>query len=473
MSDADAPGNNGNVDHGTPSTRADDLFVPTFHDYLALLRARRWFIIVFTAAAALSALTLTFVVSERYEAEAALFYRPQEVTRLTGKEAQAFGSPVPQAPFKVISQTMQEVVSSDAILRPTVLALSLHDEPKVYEGAWYVVLYRRTKDWAFDVVGDAWSLAKYGRIIEPDALEKTVEQLRSNVRLRSRDSYVFELRVRHKRPDRAAEIANEIAGRMVEWLNRQDAAPSELRSARVSGLIVGKEQEIALIRRTLQEMLERERVASASLEAERATTRLHELALARLRTDAEIVETQSQIEAIRARQGQARDFERIRTGGVVEVIQPEDARRLVSERLFSEVRLSGLLARRDTLSQQIDELELRVALLPTIQREVDRLQLQLEVGALDLVQLRNDLQEAQLRQSSAGGELRLLSEAQVPLQPVSPIKVYHTGLALTLALLLSIGLTIAFTLLNIRILFPSRGPRARGSGVEAAAGIKR
>lgn len=453
----------------SPPRPEAQLFVPRFHDYLALLAARRWFIVVFTAAAALTALALTFVVSERFEAEAALFYRPQEVTRFTGKEAQAFGSPVPQAPFKVISQTMQEVLLSDAILQPTVLALALHREDKVYSGPWYVVLYRQAKDLAFEIAGDAWSLLKYGRIIEPDAVDKAVDRLRANIRLRSRDSYVFDLRVRDKHPERAAAIANEVATRMVDWLNRQDAAPSEARSQRVNQLIAAKEAEIASLRQGLQEALQRERVASVGLEAERATTRLHELALARLRTDAEIAETRAQIASIAARQVQTMGFQAGRSDQRrSEVFQPEDARRLNSEELFSKIRLDGLLARRETLSRQMAELEQRLTVLPSVQREVDRLTLQLEIAARDLVQLRTDLEEATLRQSSAGGELRLLSAAEVPLQPVSPIKVYHAGLALFLALLLSVGLTIGLTLLNIRIFFPSKGPRARKA---QAAGV--
>jgi len=458
---------------GALPSRHTQVFAPKFRDYVSLLGARRWFIIVFSGAAAVTALALTYVVSERYEAEAMLFYRPQEVTRFAGKAVQAFGSPVPQAPFKVISRTMEEVLTSEAILRPTVEILSLDHEPKTYEGAWYVAMYRRAKDWAFEVAGKAWSLLKFGRIIEPDPTEKAIARLRSHTRLRNRDSYVFELRVRHKRPELAAAIANEIASRMVDWLNQQDAAPSEQRIERISRLIATKEHEISKLRQAKEEMLERERVASVSLEADRATTRLHDLTQERLRTDAEITKIRAEIESVRGRQIEVQDIERISNGRLVDAISPEVAHRIVSNKQLSEIQLNGLIAKRNTLSTQIADLEKHVTLLPTLQSEVDRVTQQLEVASLDLLQLRTDLQEAKLRQSSARGELRLLSEARIPLDPVSPIKIYHTGLALSLALVLSIGLTIAFTLLNIRIFFPSKGPRARNTVATTVAGEQR
>ena len=66
-------------------------------EYLNILLRQLPFVLVFTASSTLTALALTYIASEKYEAEVAIFYRPVEVMRLRTQQATALGSPAPAA----------------------------------------------------------------------------------------------------------------------------------------------------------------------------------------------------------------------------------------------------------------------------------------------------------------------------------------------------------------------------------------
>ena len=86
----------------------------------------------------------------------------------------------------------------------------------------------------------------------------------------------------------------------------------------------------------------------------------------------------------------------------------------------------------------------------------------------DYLLINDALQEVLVRESSSESEIGILHHAKVPSSPVSPVKVYHVGLAGVLGLMVSIGLVYVLSYFNIRILFPSGGVKARASGSEAS-----
>ena len=437
------------------------LFVPSFKDYLRLLAAERMFLAVFSLSAVLTAVALTYVSSERYEARAALFYRPQEVTRFSGKEARAFGSPVPQGPFKVISQTVQEVMLSDSILRPVVSELNLAAVEPRPPAVWYVELYREIKDWLLDRLADGWSLLKYGRLFPADRVENAVDALRANVIVRNRDSYVFELIVRDTRPDRPAKIAQALANGVSEWLVGQETLPGRERARQLSTLIAAKERDISRLHEQVSELLKSQGTASLPLETERTTSGAHDLKLEEKRLAAEIADKQAVVATLGQRLTQAlvsQGAPRGRGG----FFNPDDGKKMASDRLFTEIQLRGAIAQDEVLKAEIDGMERQVAEFPRAQARLSELETALDASKRDLVELRADLQEAELRSSVPVAELRILSPAAAPVRPVSPIKIYHAGLALVVSLVLGVGMVIALTMLDLRALFSSKAPKGRG-----------
>ena len=112
----------------TPPTKMkndknDYLFDINFKSYYIVLAQQKNFILIFCLSAMLTSLALTYFFSEKYVAGTSIYYHPIETSILQGKETQAFGSPAPIPPFKVIIQTLRDIVKSDTILVPVVKKL--------------------------------------------------------------------------------------------------------------------------------------------------------------------------------------------------------------------------------------------------------------------------------------------------------------------------------------------------------------
>lgn len=449
------------------SDRFLDTFVPQFQDYWNILACQKAFVIIFCMSATLSAVALTYVFSERYESTATIFYRPQEVTRISGKDSQAFGAPAPAPPFKVISQTMQEVLQSSVILGPVVKSLGLDiPAPKIYEGPWYIVYYKKTKDWVKEYGGNAWALLKHGRLIDKDTYRQSIGELRGNVKITNRDSYVFLLRVRHKDRDRVADIVNAITAEMMKWLRDQETTPGELKSVQLRQLIGKKELEIEALYTAVHGQLASVGVASIEMATDRSTERLSELQLDRAKLIGEIAGKKIALKSILGQSKLRQDIGRTPAGrrNKSKYIQPEDARRLQSEQIFTKIELDALMAQSKSLDLEIAELKNRLRELPKIALRVDHLQTNLQAAKRDLIQLKSTLQEEVIRAKLVLSELGVIHPAVAPTHPVSPIKAYHAGLAAILSLVFAVGLVYLLTFLEIRVLFPSKGVRGRRPG---------
>lgn len=423
-------------------------------DYFAPLARQLGFVAVFTLSAMATALALTYVYSEKYEAYTAISYRVQEVTRFKPQQNEAMGSPAPQAPFKVIGSTLQEVLKSDAILADVVKAFRLDQkEAADYSGPWYRGWYRRTKDFVREYGGKAWKILKYGRIVEDDAMQAAVQELRSNIKVVNRDSYIFHLKVRDRDPERAARIANHVSEVLATWLLEYDRQPGRYRAEQLESLIQTKEQELEASRKRVETLLESNKVASVQLETERLTENIASLQL-------EISRLSSDIARARARQSEMQSKlalkERMLAGDGApprEVIQPEDFRKLASQRVFEEVELHSLVAKRDALQSSIDAAKARLRALPGVQNRLDSLKLTLAAKEREFALLRDGYAEAAVRATSPVSEVRVLHSAFASRSPVTPIKIYHAGLAGVLALLLAIGLVYLLDFLGIEWFF--------------------
>lgn len=440
------------------------------------------FVVVFVLAAALSALGLTYVYSERYEAQVAIEYRPQEIIRLRAPEAQSFGSAVPAPPFKVISQTLQELVGSEAIMARIVAEFDLTRVERQYSGPWWRVWFAQTKDWLRDELGDLWTVLKHGRLIEQDPVEGAIGDLRNNVRLRNRDSYVFALTVRDKSPERAAAIANRIAEMLIDKLRQSERVPGAAKLDQLNALLQTKAGEIAALRQSVESLLRRHQLVSLSTEIERSAERESALALDLSKLDADIARARERLSQVAQKQAQKRQLASGLAGGPATAapaaapaepgglpISPDDFRRLASERVFDEVELNGLLAKRSALQASLQDLQQRLRQLPDVQTQLDAQRMRLAAAERDYVQYTDAAAEASVRAGAVLSEVNLLHAARAPSQPIGPIKVYHVALAGLLGLLVGIGLVYLLSYFNVRVFFASRGWRARRAAASAPA----
>lgn len=437
-------------------------------EYWSVLVEQRGFVAVFVISAALTALALTYVFSEKYESYTAISYRVQEVTRFKPQQNEAMGSPAPQAPFKVIGQTLQEVLKSDAILRDVVKAQGLDVKRRDYTGPWYRVWYRKTKDWVREYAGYAWMFLKFGRVFDEDPTGTAIAELRKNVKVVNRDSYVFHLYVRDSEPERAARIVDQLSNVLANWLLEYDRQPGRVRGDQLDGLVEERRQEIEKRRREIEMLLRKSGVASVPMETERLTENLASLRLEESRLASEIARARARQASVAAKLALK---ERIlgsagATGAAgpgpeaVEHIPPEDFKKLASQQVFDGLELQSLLAKQAALRETIRGYETRLQKLPAIQNRLDSLKLSLAALEREFNLFNDGVQEAAVRASSSVSEVRVLHPATVPSGPVSPVKVYHVLLAGFLGLLVSIGLVYLLDFLNIRWFFapPRREP---------------
>lgn len=415
--------------------------------------------VVFVLSAMLTALALTYVYSEKYESYTAISYRVQEVTRFKPQQNEAMGSPAPQAPFKVIGSTLQEVLKSDAILLDVVRALDLHvSEPADYSGPWYRSYYRQAKDWVKEYGGKAWKLLKYGRVVDEDPMVSAVRELRSNIKVSNRDSYIFHLYVRDRYPERAARITDYLSEVLANWLLEYDRQPGRYRAEQLERLITTKQAELESGRRQIEQHLETNRVASVQLETERLTENLTSMQLELSRLESDIARAESRQSEVQTKLAMKQRILGNGSGAEpVEFIPPEDFRKLASQRVFDEVELRSMRAKRDSLRGSIDSISARLRKLPEIQARLDSLKLALSASEREFALLKDGYSEAAVRATSPMSEVRVLHPAVVPANPATPIKVYHVLLAGVLGLMLAVGLVYLLDFLEVQLLFA--GPR--------------
>ncbi len=446
-------------------TPSHPLSAPKPQPYWSTLKANATFVVVFVLSAVLTALALSYVYSEKFESYITISYRTQEVTRFKSQQSEAVGSPAPVVPFKVIAQTLQEVLKSNAVLGDVVDTLRLDVNTTTYEGPWYVVLFRQTKDDLRAWAQKAWMLVKYGRLIDEDPRQQAIQDLRENIAVINRDSYIFGVVVRDRFPDRAAKIADHLGQVLAAWLLDFDRQPGRSRVDQLQALIAEKRAVMDRLRGEIESALNDNQVASVPLETERLTVNLSTLQLEAQRLDSDIARAQKRQSTVESKLavkqqilGAKAASEPVATAEVpAERIQPDDFRKLASQQLFEGVDLTSLVAKREALQQSIDAINLRLRKLPSVQTRLDALKLELASVERRYTLLNDGYQEAAVRATQPVSEVKVLHAAVVPTGPVTPIKIYHVLLAGSLGLVFAIGLVYLLAFLDIHLLF---GPPA-------------
>jgi len=442
-----------------PKTRDpfEYLFNIDFRKYVRILSEQKSFILVFCLSAILCSLGLTYAFSEKYRAGVTIFYRPVETSLLRQQDTETFGAPAPSAPFKVIIQTLQNIVKSDAILGPVVERLKLDQEVEVYEPVWYKRWYNKTKDFAKDLLDQTWMILKYGRVIKVDPKVGAIAELRDNIEVVStKDSYVYVLRQKHSDPETAARIVDTTGDILVEWLKSQDRNPAKEKQVKLQEQLTKKEEEIGRLRRELESLLLTNKVISVDSETSSGVQSLYTM-------EQESIELQSGIEEQEKKISELGLAIEKRSDGYV---HPADIKKMESDKLFAEVELKGLLAKRDYLLSSIGQLKTRLDKLPSLDKKMKDLEMKIEANTRAYNHLKDFYVEALEQATSVQSEIRVLHAAVVPSKPVQPIKIYHVGLTALLSLWLSVGLVYVFAFFNIRVFFGSKGRKGRGNVTE-------
>lgn len=439
----------------------DYLFDIDFRKYIVILSEQRSFILVFCLSAMLFSLALTYIFSEKYQANTTVFYRPVETSLLRQKDIESFGAPAPTPPFKVIIQTLSDIISSEIILRPVVVELGLDKKVEAYEPVWYKRWYKKTKQYVKDRMSDLKMLLKYGRIIKVGPTVQAIRELSENVEIKAtKDSYVYVIRVKDKYPDRAAAIVNTASQVLADWLKDQDQSSSQQKSQRFYEQMMAKEKEIVALRDERDTLLKGDDAFSVSAEISEGVENLYFV-------EQEIAQLKSQSEERRSR---ISELEREIGEKSKDRVHPDDLKKMKSDKLFEKIELEALMAKMDSLRSSIKEMEARLAILRSLEKNIENLNMRTKTISRDHTHLNDLYVEALTEVMSAGSEVKILHSAIVPVKPIQPIKIYHVGMTAFLGFFLSVGLIYIFAFFNIRIFFKTKGMKGREIVAEAADG---
>jgi uncharacterized protein involved in exopolysaccharide biosynthesis len=448
-----------------PIARADPASAEIGQEVLRPLGEHRAFITVFVLSAVLSALALTYIYSERFRAEATIFFKPSEVTRLTSYSTQALGSPFPSnTAFKAVDQTIFQLVDSDALLRQVVLDLHLEvPEPRDISGPWYVRYYQQGKYALEDFANETWQVLQWGRVID-DPVAAAVASLRSRIKVTSLDSYAYRLNVTARSPRQAVTISDNLGAHLISSLLRVDLRSTDERRQRLAMLRDSKARDLEDIETKMHDLLASGQIASLPDELTEETKLASHLVGARADTTADLRQSEAKLAEVTDKlrvlhPEPGRDPAETRPASR---IAASDYIRLTSERLDERARSRGLSAKLASLERSGAAANARLLVLNQIQARYDLLSAQLNAAKRDFSSLSDAYQEAVIQATTGQSELHLQAEATAPPIPISPIKVYHVAAAGFLALLIAVGLAYVLDYFGINLFLPpSRGGRRR------------
>ena len=212
-----------------------------------------------------------------------------------------------------------------------------------------------------------------------------------------------------------------------------------------------KGRELRERQRSIEDFMRENRLVSIDDEITEGTERASEVEQQRIVLESELAAKVHRLEAINTRLDS-------RTGAS---LSPGDRQGLTTERLETEISINGLRGQISSLQTNLNELQERLRQLPSLDLRLQAMQIELDGTKRDWVQLRDGLQEAIVRENQVASEIQILHRAGVPTAPVSPIKIYHIGLAGFVGLLASVALIFVLDFFNIRVLFVSLGVAGR------------
>jgi uncharacterized protein involved in exopolysaccharide biosynthesis len=430
------------------------------------LREHRAFIIVFVLSAMLTALALTYIYSERYQAENLIYFKTSVVPRLVPNSFEAFGSPAPTVTYRVILQTITGLVESDEILRGIVKDLHLdYQEPRDYSGSPFVQDVKRVMYGISDFMGNLSSYASFGRVIEPDPTSGAIGALRKQIKIVSEDSFLYTLRVNAKTPQLAAAIADHLGVALLDVLRRDGQASAGKESAEAVALRDAKLRDIEGIETKIRDLLTSIQVVSIAEEITHITDRTSRLLQDRSTTLADLRQSDAKVAGLAEKL-------RLAGGGPDEDtaaprrpsrINAGDYAKLTSDKLDAEVNSRALRGKLDSLERSYAAELGRFQALNQAQADYDLMSAQLKTDTKDYATLTDAVAQLAIKTANGPTELRIQEKAQIPKTPLSPIKMFHVLAAGALAALIAIALAYVFDYFDIRLFLPpGGGPRSRG-----------
>jgi uncharacterized protein involved in exopolysaccharide biosynthesis len=401
-----------------------------------VLRRHTFLIVLLCVAATLAGWGVSFIsplVPEKYEASAVVLVRPHEQIKIepnnSGKEFSDF--PVAQTPVvESASKTYIQIIQSPALISEVVRQLGLdHKPPKKEEGSalfrWITVPLKAIYDGAEPYLKDALSVVKYGKVYKDDPFIKAMERIGKGLVLKSyEDTYVFEIKYSDQDPQVAADVADTIAQLFIEFMVKMRVSEGEQSAARLKSELDESRQRLVDARESLRKYKEAHDVFLYQPEYEQ-----------KLKVIADLTVELAKLDATYAN-------ETLGTG---------------------TIEANTYAKKHERLLKALNDNQTDLAVLPTVERELQLRQADVDVATATYGTVAKELKDAELKADSLP-DARLISPASVPEVPSRPRRVIIALVSLMTGLLTGIALAFFLEYMN---------RTARGiSDVESFVGLK-
>lgn len=354
------------------------------------------------------------LIPEKYDASAIVLVRPHHPINIepntSSKEFLDF--PVAQTPVvETASKTYIQIIQSPALIGEVVRELKLDQKPPKEEtagGNVFAQIYASMKALSDDMesyLRDAVAIVRYGRLLKEDPFTKAVNDVIKGLGLKSyEDTYVFEIKYSGDDPQMAADVANTIARLFIEFMNTMRSSEAKDSADRLK------------------------------IELERSRQRL--------------VDARESLRDYKASHG-------------VFLYQPEyEAKlRVISDLTVELAKLDESLAagtfeagakRRARLLKILDEHRAGLASLPTIERELQLRQANVDVANTTYGAVAKELKDAEIK-SDAMPEARLISPASATRLPSRPRRYLIVLTSVLTGLLVGVALAFFLEYINRRV----------------------
>jgi uncharacterized protein involved in exopolysaccharide biosynthesis len=388
---------------------------------LDTLRRHAFLIVLLCIVTTLGGYGVSFVpqlVPEKYEASAVVLVRPHEQIRIeansSGKEFSGF--PVAQTPVvESASKTYIQIIQSPALIGEVVRRLGLdHESPKekVASSAvfgWVVVPVEAIFDGAASYLKDAVSIARYGKVYKDDPFIKAMERIGKGLVLKSyEDTYVFEISYNDKDPQVAANVADTIARLFIEFMEKMRVSEGQDSTLRLEGELEQSRQRLVDTRESLRKYKEAHGVFLYQPEYEQ-----------KLKVIADLTVELAKLDATYAN-------ETLGTG---------------------TIEANTYAKKRERLQRALNENQADLGALPTVERELQLRQADVDVASTTYGTVAKELKDAELK-ADALPDARLISPALVPEVPSSPRRAIIALVSLMTGLLTGIALAFFLEYMN-------------------------
>jgi uncharacterized protein involved in exopolysaccharide biosynthesis len=378
---------------------------------LAVLRRHVLLIVALCIVTTVAGYGISFIsvlIPEKYDSSVTVLVRPHDPIKMeptnSGKEFLDF--PVGQTPVvESASKTYIQIIQSPALIAEVVRELELDHKPKKEAPGGLLGYIWPLFDSVASNVKDAYTYLKYGKFLNDDPFTKAVKDVSKGLMLKSyEDTYVFEIMYSDEDPQTAADVANAVARLFIRFM--EDIRTSEGKDAadHLNSELGRTRQRLVDARESLRKYKEAHRVFLYEPEYDEKLRVISDLTVELAKLDSSYAN------------------ESLSAGTI-------DANTYAEKR----ARLLKIL----------NENQGDLASLPTIERELQLRQADVDVANTTYSTVAKELKDAEIK-SDAMPEARLISPAFVARLPSRPRRDIFLGVSLLTGLL--VGVALAFFL---------------------------